>query len=337
MLPADWMPEYDPMISSFGDDEVKNGIQAPHVTSSPEKERFRRKTMAVNELKPCSIPKKTGGVTVYGYRHYTPKTGQFLGRDPIEEEGGVNLYGFVGNSPANWIDYIGQQKVSLTVITFIPQDYVYGPGRFWGDAATGDLALYKGDGSPNNKSIDRENYRTKHTVELDLEVGNKRGLEATHVLKSTAKSGDSIRYKRQPKLWKWSGKKGNIWFDNHWFDEVERKNADIISNDIAWASAYSPKCACTVWIRMKGSAKDPVVPWAGGDWFTPYVDYQMFAMFTRNSCEEDFKLKKLSGSHDGFPAYLFFMDEKLVHDHNPIATGEGIFSMYGGGEHQWEK
>jgi hypothetical protein len=40
---TDWMPEYDPMISSFGDDDVKNGIQAPHVAASSEKERFRHK------------------------------------------------------------------------------------------------------------------------------------------------------------------------------------------------------------------------------------------------------------------------------------------------------
>jgi RHS repeat-associated protein len=32
----------------------------------------------------------------YGYRYYDPKIGRWLSRDPIEEEGGVNLYGFIG-------------------------------------------------------------------------------------------------------------------------------------------------------------------------------------------------------------------------------------------------
>lgn len=32
-------------------------------------------------------------------RHYNPDTGRWLSRDPIEETGGVNLYGFVANSP----------------------------------------------------------------------------------------------------------------------------------------------------------------------------------------------------------------------------------------------
>jgi RHS repeat-associated protein len=47
-------------------------------------------------------------VTYYGYRYYDPKTGKWPSRDPIEEEGGVNLYGFVGNDGVNRWDYLGQ-------------------------------------------------------------------------------------------------------------------------------------------------------------------------------------------------------------------------------------
>jgi hypothetical protein len=83
MLPADLMPQAHPTISSFGDDEVKNGIQTPHVAPSSKKGHICHKPIAINELRRRLTPKKTGGVTVYGYRHYTPKTGQFLGRDPI--------------------------------------------------------------------------------------------------------------------------------------------------------------------------------------------------------------------------------------------------------------
>src|SRR5690606_11439989 len=31
----------------------------------------------------------------YGFRYYDPETGRWPNRDPIEEEGGYNLYGFV--------------------------------------------------------------------------------------------------------------------------------------------------------------------------------------------------------------------------------------------------
>ena len=34
---------------------------------------------------------------------------RWLNRDPIQEEGGINLYRFVGNSPLDFIDPLGLQ------------------------------------------------------------------------------------------------------------------------------------------------------------------------------------------------------------------------------------
>ena len=47
------------------------------------------------------------GLYYYGYRYYRPLLGRWLNRDPIEEEGGKNFYGFVGNAPVNIYDYLG--------------------------------------------------------------------------------------------------------------------------------------------------------------------------------------------------------------------------------------
>ena len=47
------------------------------------------------------------GLIYYGYRYYNPRQGRFINRDPIGEEGGINLYGFVDNNPVNAIDYLG--------------------------------------------------------------------------------------------------------------------------------------------------------------------------------------------------------------------------------------
>ena len=47
----------------------------------------------------------------YGYRYYDPKTGRWPSRDPIEEEGGLNLYGFVGNDGVNWWDRLGLRYI----------------------------------------------------------------------------------------------------------------------------------------------------------------------------------------------------------------------------------
>ena len=47
------------------------------------------------------------GLVDYGRRYYSPSQGRFLGRDPIEETGGLNLYGFCGNNSINRWDYLG--------------------------------------------------------------------------------------------------------------------------------------------------------------------------------------------------------------------------------------
>ncbi len=44
---------------------------------------------------------------ISGYRFYNPELGRWVNRDPIEERGGLNVYGFVGNGPTVYIDMIG--------------------------------------------------------------------------------------------------------------------------------------------------------------------------------------------------------------------------------------
>ena len=43
----------------------------------------------------------------YGFRYYNPSTGRWLSRDPIEENGGLNLYGMVDNDPLGNYDLLG--------------------------------------------------------------------------------------------------------------------------------------------------------------------------------------------------------------------------------------
>ena len=49
----------------------------------------------------------------YNYRHYSPALGRFLSRDPIEEQGGRNLYAFVGNNSVIQIDFLGNAAPAL--------------------------------------------------------------------------------------------------------------------------------------------------------------------------------------------------------------------------------
>jgi RHS repeat-associated protein len=51
------------------------------------------------------------GTYAYGYRHYDPNFQRWLNRDPIEEIGGINLYGFVFSNPSRFIDPFGSSGV----------------------------------------------------------------------------------------------------------------------------------------------------------------------------------------------------------------------------------
>ena len=49
----------------------------------------------------------------YLYRFYSPQLGRWINRDPIEEAGGINLYGFVGNNGVSGIDLFGLDFIAV--------------------------------------------------------------------------------------------------------------------------------------------------------------------------------------------------------------------------------
>jgi RHS repeat-associated protein len=57
----------------------------------------------------------TSGFNLTWARAYDPYTGRWLSRDPILENGGINLYGYVTDDPDNLIDPWGLQGVTVTV------------------------------------------------------------------------------------------------------------------------------------------------------------------------------------------------------------------------------
>jgi RHS repeat-associated protein len=89
--------EYDP----FGKTTVATGTKAQDFAH-----RFSTKPLDT-----------TTGLYYYGYRFYDPEIGRWPSRDPIEERGGINLYGFVGNGGVNRFDVLGKQ--------FVPQFQYY--------------------------------------------------------------------------------------------------------------------------------------------------------------------------------------------------------------------
>jgi hypothetical protein len=62
---------------------------------------------------------------------YDPELGRWLSRDPIGEDGGINLYGYVGNDPVNGVDPLGLYCYPRDFIGPIqPGDSYVGNGMF---------------------------------------------------------------------------------------------------------------------------------------------------------------------------------------------------------------
>jgi RHS repeat-associated protein len=58
--------------------------------------------------KKISTEKTTSGIPYYLFRFYDPSFGRWINRDPIEEIGGMNLYGSLTNNPIAYIDTDGR-------------------------------------------------------------------------------------------------------------------------------------------------------------------------------------------------------------------------------------
>ncbi len=54
---------------------------------------------------------KETGLYYYRARYYDPAMGRFLTQDPIGYAGGMNLYGYCGNNPVNFVDPWGLYEV----------------------------------------------------------------------------------------------------------------------------------------------------------------------------------------------------------------------------------
>ena len=55
----------------------------------------------------------------YNYRHYSPTTARWLSRDPIEEQGGLNLYWFVANNSTGYFDILGMGDFTIPIDAYL--------------------------------------------------------------------------------------------------------------------------------------------------------------------------------------------------------------------------
>jgi RHS repeat-associated protein len=85
----------------------------PRITLSTRGDGDRVVGVRVSVAKNTENQRFPGVAKYYGYRYYHPQTGRWINRDPIEENGGLNLYGFVGNDGVGSIDILGLDKPPL--------------------------------------------------------------------------------------------------------------------------------------------------------------------------------------------------------------------------------
>ena len=81
----------------------------------------------VNVMRFSSMPHfQTADIIGYHARFYVPGFQRWLNQDPIGEAGGVNLYGFVGNSPVNAGDAYGWEPGDAEVLAMVKEHHYRG-------------------------------------------------------------------------------------------------------------------------------------------------------------------------------------------------------------------
>ena len=94
------------LLGPFGEPLVSNGVVAAELPF-----RFSTKYQDAET-----------GLYYYSHHYYGTGTGRWLSRDPIEEEGGVNLYAFLNNDALNFTDALGLRGLLRNPLTDLRHD-----------------------------------------------------------------------------------------------------------------------------------------------------------------------------------------------------------------------
>jgi len=259
---------------------------------NPDKHAYRIDPQALQPRRENHPAASTSasGVSVYGFRWYEAGNGRWLGRDPAEEQGGVNLYRFVGNDAVNQSDVIGLIEFSIGAMTFIPTEYAEDPLGI----------IYKGDGSPGNFWIKRLSFRTRHVVSFDPQkILDQKGNRSA-IRENDRVIGLSIRYRPLNLLERgftnYENDTNVIFYKGTYYKKDAEERANI--SGMTYKIRYDEKRPCEFEIELTGRAGDPVGPPG-----VPKVDYKVTYVLKQvgNSWTAS-----AEGSHDGFPSYGFY-------------------------------
>ncbi len=115
-----YYPAYDGNGNILAYLDSLTGATAAQFEYGPFGQTLRATGKAADELTLRFSTKYTDpetGLAYYGFRYYDPELGRWPSRDPIGEQGGLNLYAFVGNDGVNQWDYLGMTyRITLNFI-----------------------------------------------------------------------------------------------------------------------------------------------------------------------------------------------------------------------------
>jgi RHS repeat-associated protein len=211
------------------DPQAGNTPKPPPAPLKPTADSYSINSLQTNDSSDETPLPKTRSVAYYAYRYYDPATGRWPSRDPIEERGGVNLYGFVGNDPIYNLDVLGleasKSKCSFEVVgghagqvNDAEKDYKDSKtktecDRFYGAACfrspdgglvwpTPESRNEKGakdeNGKPTNSTIGEELLRNIQQAEKDADAECKNEETCCSSIKLTVncKESDSMKLAR---------------------------------------------------------------------------------------------------------------------------------------------
>jgi len=120
------------------------------------------------------------GLNYYGYRFLNAGIGHWMSRDPLGEAGGLNLYGFVGNSPVNAVDPLGLARIMYRYLdnpvagTIAPDGggLLY-HSQIWFDSGENYGFFDSDEVMPDKAKFYKGDYRDLDGVEYDDELMSK--------------------------------------------------------------------------------------------------------------------------------------------------------------------
>lgn len=216
------------------------------------------------------------------FAYYAPEQGRWLNRDPIEEEGGANLYVFVNNTPLNAFDALGQRPIPFYFNAFIHGDrgsWLREPGQL--PILSGNYYFRTDERGFGQFNAARGNARLFSYGSIE---STKIGRAENGGASALNDTGDSHRRRLlTPTIW----------------GPIETRRAPLTCNEVTIKDTNP----CETVITVRAGAAYPFVR------VSPDINYTAEFTFTRQG---NGKIKvKLKGNRNSFPDYEGSVDDIL--------------------------